>query len=87
LERKAAYAFFGEEPPSVTYEEALEHLLRAEEYKKDFIRNCLWIGNCFVKLGQKEKAREWYQKGLDIPAISEDDRQAHEELKQLLKKL
>lgn len=86
MERKIASALFGE-PPQITLEETLGHFLKARQYRENFHKNELWVGNTFAKLGNKESAREAYQNVINFPTISEDDRVTQEEAKKLIKKL
>lgn len=55
-ERKVASALFAE-PPSGTYDEALEHFLAAENLSNDeWKANLLYVAKCKVKLGAVEEA-------------------------------
>lgn len=47
--------------PSGTYEEALEHFLKAEEKKPNFYSmNLLLIAKCYQNLKNNEKAKEYF---------------------------
>ncbi|XP_070503540.1 regulator of microtubule dynamics protein 1-like [Chironomus tepperi] len=75
-------------PPSATYEEALEHFLKAEDLKADFYSmNKLMIGKCYMALKDNEKAREYFTKASAITALNEDDRKCKEEATKLLSKV
>jgi tetratricopeptide (TPR) repeat protein len=84
--RLAAKAIFGT-PPSSTYEEALRHFERAEALQPGFYKaNSFYLGESHDRLGNKEKALEFYKKAFYAPIISVDDREAHEKALGKLKK-
>ncbi|KAH9589120.1 Tetratricopeptide repeat [Trypanosoma melophagium] len=66
VERQAASLLFGT-PPTSTYEECLKYLLDADKVESS-IHNCLALGNVYMQLKQKDNAKIWYQKALDLPA-------------------
>ena len=75
-------------PPTATYEEALEHFLKAEELKKDFYStNKLMIAKSYLALKNNEKAKEYLTLAINIPVLNEDDRKCKEEAEKLLAKL
>lgn len=58
-QRKIVSAIFAT-PPTGTYEEALEHFLKAEQTKPGFYSmNLLFIGKCYQRLKNSEKAKEY----------------------------
>lgn len=58
-QRKIVSAIFAT-PPSGTYEEALEHFLKAESTKPGFYSmNLLFIGKCYQRLKNADKAKEY----------------------------
>lgn len=57
-------------PPSGTYEEALEHFLKAEETKANFFsKNLLSIGKCYLALKDKEKAKEFLTRAANVQVV------------------
>lgn len=75
-------------PPTGSYDEALEHFLKAEELEPDFYHmNKLMIGKCYNNLKNTEKAKEYLQKAYGITIENEDDRKCKEEAATLLKKV
>lgn len=75
-------------PPTGTYDEALEHFLKAESLEADFYSmNKLMIGKCYYELKNNEKAKEYLTKAANIPVENEDDRKCKEEAEALLKKV
>lgn len=75
-------------PPSASYEEALECFEQAERLKAGFYsQNWLYLGKTFVALKQHDKAREWFEKAASVEVRSEDDRVCREEASQALKQL
>lgn len=86
-QRKVVSAIFAT-PPSGTYEEALEHFLKAEEKKPNFYSmNLLFIGKCYQALKNNEKAKEYLTRAANVQVLNEDDKKCKEEATALLKKL
>ena len=76
------------QPPSGSYEEALECFLKAETLEADFyVMNNLMIGKCYYQLKNNEKAKEYLTKAAAIAVKNEDDRKCKEEAESLLKKV
>jgi len=68
VERNVAALLFAT-PPSSTYQNALEYFLKCHEIIKDLEKqtgfimlNCTETGKCYEYMGDKAKAKEWYQK-------------------------
>jgi regulator of microtubule dynamics protein 3 len=75
-------------PPSATYDEALEHFLKAEELKNDFYsKNKLMIAKSYLALNNNEKAKEFLTQAANIAVLNEDDRKCKEEAQKLLGKV
>lgn len=75
-------------PPSASYEEALQCFEKAEGMKPNFYsQNKLYLGKVLLALKQGGKAKEWLQKAAEVDVRSEDDRVCREEANELLKKL
>jgi tetratricopeptide (TPR) repeat protein len=86
-QRKIASALLAE-PPTSSYEEALEHFLRAERLEPAFYpRNTLMIASCYNRLGNHARALEWIKRTLDMPIENDDDREAHREAENLGQKI
>ncbi|XP_037032033.1 regulator of microtubule dynamics protein 1-like [Bradysia coprophila] len=85
-QRKVVSAIFAT-PPSGTYEEALEHFLKAEEKKPNFYSmNLLLIAKCYQHLKNNEKAKEYFTLAANVIVANEDDKKCKEEATNLLKK-
>jgi lipopolysaccharide biosynthesis regulator YciM len=73
--------------PTATYDEALEHFLKAESLKQDFYSmNKLMIAKCYIALKNNEKAKEFLTLAANISVQNEDDRKCQDEAKTLLSK-
>lgn len=65
-ERAAASALYAE-PPSGTYEEALENFKTAERLaKNDWKENKLFLAKCYIGLGDYKEALCWLDKAAEI---------------------
>ncbi|KPA82920.1 hypothetical protein ABB37_02672 [Leptomonas pyrrhocoris] len=85
LERKAAALVLGE-PPSSSWEECLGYLLRSAE-AGDTIHNATMIADAYMQQGKKSEARTWYQKAIDMPAVTQLQKRNHEAAEAKLKKV
>ncbi|CAJ0576124.1 unnamed protein product, partial [Mesorhabditis spiculigera] len=75
--RMIAKTIFGT-PPSSTYEEALRHFEKAELIQPNFYsKNTFAIAEVYERLGNKEKAVEYYKRAFKMAVISADDRDVH----------
>lgn len=87
VERKVASTLFAE-PPTATYEEALDYFQKAEAASPGF-----WIANCWraaevcLKLNRKEDALQWIQKGLKLRVKGQYDLEGKKGVLQLYKQL
>jgi len=86
FERKIAATLFAS-PPESTYDEALNYFLKAGEIEKNFARNDLCTADTYVQLGKKDKAKEYYQKAISAPVVSEADKALNQEAKTKLAKV
>lgn len=85
-QRKIVSAVFAT-PPTGTYEEALEHYLKAETVETSFhVKNKLMIGKCFQQLKDNAKAKEYFLKAINAELKTEEDHKAKKEAEGLLKK-
>ena len=88
FERQAARAIFGSAPPEATYEEALEHFMKAEAQSPGFwMVNRLKIAQTQDALGNKQEARKWLAKALDMQHTPDEDRWGTVERQKLRQKL
>jgi tetratricopeptide (TPR) repeat protein len=86
-EKKIVSALFAK-PPDASYEEALQHFLKAEELKADFYSmNKLMIAKCYLAMKNNDQAKEFLSKASEITVQNEDDRKCKEEASKLLSKL
>lgn len=75
-------------PPSASFEKALECFEKAENLKPGFYsQNQLYLGKTYLALKQKDKAKQWFEKAAEVEVRSEDDRVCREEASEALKKL
>ena len=88
MTRKVAATIF-DDPPKATYEDALQYFEKAEQLESNFFSmNLLMMGKCYNALSQKDKAIEYLKRARDFePKVLADDKEAHDEAKQLLSKL
>ncbi|PIO72490.1 hypothetical protein TELCIR_05579 [Teladorsagia circumcincta] len=85
IERKAAAVFYSE-PPTATFEEALEDFLAAYEIKPDWIENLLFISRIYHAKGDKVNAKKFLSKLLALTPNDESEREMQHEAKKLLSK-
>ena len=86
-QRKIAAAVFGE-PPTSTFEEALQFFERAEQAEPNFYnQNLLYLGKTYLKLNRKEDARKVLKKASEYLAKNDDDIKAKQEAAKLLSSL
>ncbi|XP_063238371.1 regulator of microtubule dynamics protein 1-like isoform X1 [Bacillus rossius redtenbacheri] len=86
-QRKIASAVFSD-PPTSTYEEALQYFLRAEEKDPNFYsQNLLMLGKTYLRMKNLEKASHYLKLAAAYPLNTEDDAQANKEATELLKKI
>ncbi|OAD53944.1 Regulator of microtubule dynamics protein 1 [Eufriesea mexicana] len=84
-QRKIALIIFGE-PLSSSFEEALKYFINAEKIDPNFYsHNLLMLGKTYLKLNHKEQALKYLKMTVEYPVKNEDDRNAKQEAKQLLK--
>eukprot|EP01137_Pigoraptor_chileana_P005384 Opistho-2@48383 len=87
IERKAATAIFGA-PPTATMDDALHSFLEAERLRPGVWKmNTLMVARSYLQKKDRGNAAEWLNRTLSLPTTTAEDRQAHEEATQLLKKL
>uniref|UniRef100_A0A914Z1C6 Tetratricopeptide repeat protein n=1 Tax=Panagrolaimus superbus TaxID=310955 RepID=A0A914Z1C6_9BILA len=86
IERGVASVFFAT-PPSATYQEALDDLLKAEEMDSGAIDNMLYLGKTYKALGNDAEARRWFNKTAKTEGIDFVDNEQIQEARQLLSEL
>ncbi|KAI6182459.1 Regulator of microtubule dynamics protein 1 [Aphelenchoides bicaudatus] len=85
--RLAARAIYAN-PPSSTYEEALDKFQKAETLQPNFCStNTFYIGQIYERQGNKEQAAAYYRKVFAAPVLTADDNEAHSKASERLKKL
>ena len=84
IERKVASTLFAE-VPAATLADALGHLRRAYDLKKEWKENVLYLAKCCLESKQLDAGRRYIEEGLALPVRGEDDQVSHQELL-LLKK-
>eukprot|EP01013_Petalomonas_cantuscygni_P038392 TRINITY_DN69507_c0_g1_i1.p1 TRINITY_DN69507_c0_g1~~TRINITY_DN69507_c0_g1_i1.p1 ORF type:complete len:264 (+),score=31.26 TRINITY_DN69507_c0_g1_i1:82-873(+) len=86
IERKVASAVFAA-PPEATYDDAIQHLTRADQCSEGFVLNMLALGDCFMAKKDKASARPWFEKAAAQKGASEADRRAIADAQAKLAKL
>ncbi|KRT81943.1 hypothetical protein AMK59_5254 [Oryctes borbonicus] len=85
-ERKAAAALFGE-PPSATYQDALDHFFKAEDLSKSaWKENKMLIGKCLIANGDYKDGITWLIKAKNITCKDEVEKRFDSEIQTLLTK-
>ncbi|XP_003738987.1 regulator of microtubule dynamics protein 1 [Galendromus occidentalis] len=86
IQRKAAAALFAS-PPESSYEQALEHFMRAETLNPDIFNACfLMAAKCFLQKGDKDKAGEYLKKCIEKKGKDQESIRNIEEAQMLAKK-
>ena len=84
--RQIANTIFGT-IPTTSYEEALSYFLAAEKIQpKFYLSNQLSIAQCLIALNRVEEAKKWLVSSLDIPVVTEEDKEDRKAVQKLLKK-
>ncbi|EGD81436.1 hypothetical protein PTSG_02157 [Salpingoeca rosetta] len=82
-EKKACAALIGA-PPEATYDDALSNLLKAHNLKPTWPLNILFIGKCYLKLGNKSRAAEWFERCTQCEPKTDEDRELIQEARSLM---
>lgn len=86
-QRKIASALFAS-PPESDYQSALANFLKAEAVSPNFYStNLLMLGKTYLRLNDKNLAREYLVKARNYVVMTKDDQDAHDEAEKLLKSL
>ncbi|XP_012274219.1 regulator of microtubule dynamics protein 1 [Orussus abietinus] len=84
FKRKVAAALFAE-PPSATYEEAIDHFKKAEELAtQPHLENMLFLGKAYMAINQPSDAIELLKKLCSLPALTKEDKAIQSEAGMLL---
>eukprot|EP01119_Soliformovum_irregulare_P001675 TRINITY_DN11417_c0_g1_i1.p1 TRINITY_DN11417_c0_g1~~TRINITY_DN11417_c0_g1_i1.p1 ORF type:complete len:243 (-),score=55.15 TRINITY_DN11417_c0_g1_i1:222-917(-) len=86
MERKVAATLFAS-PPESSWDEALKYFLEANEVDPTLRRNLLFIGDTYAQLKNKDKAKEFYLKVLQLEPKTSFDHSINKEADTKLKKL
>ncbi|ETN72592.1 hypothetical protein NECAME_13822 [Necator americanus] len=75
------------EPPTSTYENALQHFLKAEEISPRFYStNTYYIGETLEKMGNKTEAMKYFKDAFKMPVVTADDSSIHQKAYEKLRK-
>ncbi|XP_058053244.1 regulator of microtubule dynamics protein 1-like [Anopheles bellator] len=75
-------------PPTASYEEALECFTKAETIRPGFYAlNQLYLGKTHLALKQPDEAKPWLERAAAVQVRCDDDRICHEEATELLGKI
>lgn len=85
LERKAAEVLFGK-PPTSTYEECLQYLLKSNELKATAYNSKL-VGDVYYSQKKYAEAKQWYQQAVNLPVTTNLQKRHHDEAESKMKKL
>ncbi|XP_062500940.1 regulator of microtubule dynamics protein 1-like [Corticium candelabrum] len=87
VERKLASTLFAT-PPTSSFEEALEHFNLAEQKDPGFYcENQTMLGKTHLKMGNKDEAKKWCTKALELKILHPDDEKAQDEARKVLRSL
>ena len=86
VERKVASALFSKVPES-SFEDSLNHLLRAFDLRPEWEENILFIAKVLFHQKRFSEAIEWSDRGMALQVVGEDDVLAHQQLTALNVKL
>ncbi|GMS80295.1 hypothetical protein PENTCL1PPCAC_2470 [Pristionchus entomophagus] len=85
LERKAAAAFFAT-PPEATIDEALRDFLAANDVRKGWIENIVYIARCYIAKKDSKNAVIYLNEAIKLEATDDSEKELIDEAKGLLKK-
>jgi len=84
--RQIAWAIFGT-IPEASYLDAKKYFEAAENVRKNFwLNNKLQLAECCLKLNEDEEAKQHLLDAMEIPVITDEDRESKKEVEVLLKK-
>ncbi|XP_014238948.1 regulator of microtubule dynamics protein 1-like [Trichogramma pretiosum] len=87
FQRKIVSTIFSE-PPTSTFEEALQYFEKAEHVDPNFYgHNLLMLGKTYLKLNKKEDAMKYLKLASEYPAKNDDDQEAKQEAQKILNNL
>ncbi len=76
-----------ETPPKASFEEADAYFRKAITAKSDEVRHYLWLGKTLLKLKNKEDAKEFLEKTIEMQPLDDADKLMQREAENLLKKV
>ncbi|CAL8096168.1 unnamed protein product [Calicophoron daubneyi] len=83
--RRRLSSTLGPRPPSSSYEEALNHLLKSEELEpKGSVKNLLYIAKCYKGMGEKDKCIQFCKYVFDYRGLEYGAEEAKSEVRHLL---
>ncbi|KAI2803838.1 hypothetical protein RDWZM_001842 [Blomia tropicalis] len=85
VERKLASTFYSD-PPTSSYDEALQSLKKADQLRHQWKANQMWMAKTYIAMGNKDDAIACIQEGMSFPITNEDEQLAHKELNELYNK-
>lgn len=85
VERQAASLLFGT-PPTSTYGECEEFLLKSAKLEMNQVYNCTLLGDLYAQQKKWGDAKIWYEHALACPVVTENHKRQHEEAKSKLAK-
>ncbi|EZA56809.1 Regulator of microtubule dynamics protein [Ooceraea biroi] len=86
IERKVAATLFSE-PPSASYEDAIESFQSAEKFSTEAnLENQLFLSKCYIALSKYELACDWLEKICDSSVINKNDEKIQNDARQLFNK-
>lgn len=85
VERQAASLLFGT-PPSSTYEECEEYLLKSAKLEMNQVYNNALLGDLYYQQKKWGDAKTWYQHAIDCPVVTENHKRQNAEAKTKLAK-
>ncbi|CAB3408628.1 unnamed protein product [Caenorhabditis bovis] len=84
--RMVAKAIFAT-PPTSTYDQALHYFTKAEQISPGFYStNTFYIGEVYERLGDKQKAIQYYKEAFKMAVVTSDDAQIHKKAHEKLRR-
>jgi tetratricopeptide (TPR) repeat protein len=87
IERNLAKLLLGGLPKDASIDRAIECFENAVRIRPEVVAHRVELGKCYLKNGDKTKAREAFRQALSLPVNDSDDPQYQAEARQLLDKL
>jgi tetratricopeptide (TPR) repeat protein len=87
IERNLARLLLGGIPKDASLDSAIESFEKAVQIRPEVVAHWVELGKCYLKKGDKTKAREAFRRALGLTVKDSDDPQYQAEAQQLLEKL